>query len=69
MMDAYELRKKKDLAPYDDSMADAITIYDRLIYTMDVDLCSREAHKLISGNIIKGFRCTLADVFTVPITQ
>jgi hypothetical protein len=67
IMDAYELRKKRDLAPYDDSMLFISTIYDHLIYTMDVDLCPRDAHKLISGNIIKGFRYNVNQVYTVPL--
>lgn len=66
-MDAYELRKKRDLAPYDDSMLFISTIYDHLIYIMDVDLCPRDAHKLESGNIIKGFRCNNNSNFQVPI--
>ena len=65
-MDAYELRKKRDLAPYNDSMQGACTIYDYLNYTMDVDLCPKENHKLISGNVIKSFRCITLESTIVP---
>ncbi len=67
IMDAYELRKRRDLAPYDDSMLFISTIYDHLIYIMDVDLCPRDAHKLVSGNIIKGVRCNVSQVYSVPL--
>ncbi len=68
-MNAYELRKRKDLAPYNDSMEDACQIYDNLIYTMDVDLCPKNEHRLVSGNVIKGFRCIVDNVYTVPLKQ
>lgn len=68
-MDVYELRKKRDLAPYNESMQDISTIYDHLGYTMDINLCPREEHKLVSGNVIKGFRCIISNVFTIPLKQ
>lgn len=68
-MNAYELRKKRDLAPYNESMQDICTIYDHLSYTMDVDICSREEHKVESGNVIKGFRCIISNIFTIPVKE
>lgn len=68
-MDAYEIRRKKDLAPFNDNMSDVITIYDHLFYTMDIDLCPRDLQRLVSGNIIKGFRCIVTDTFSVPLNQ
>lgn len=35
------------------------SMYDNFPYVRNINLCSNENIKLISGNIIKGYRCKL----------
>jgi hypothetical protein len=43
----------KRLRPYDSTLEDNLSMYDRLPYCRDSDLCNKEALALISGNVIK----------------
>lgn len=43
--------------PYDSSYECDMSIYDKLPYTMDREVCSTEYIRLISGNHIKFYRC------------
>lgn len=52
-MDANELRQRRDKAPFNELRTEDFIMYDKLPYSMDINLCPRDNHKLISGNIIK----------------
>lgn len=49
--------------PYDSSLEDHVTMYDSLPYERDYDMCNGAI--MVSGNIIKFFRCSQAEPFTV----
>lgn len=64
-MDANELRQRRDKAPFNEMNKEDYLMYDLFPYTMDVDLCSRDNHKLISGNIIKYSTYTISKTFLI----
>lgn len=47
--------------PYDASYECDMSMYDKLPYYMDKEVCSKEYIRLISGNHIKYYRCQLKD--------
>lgn len=51
--------------PYDDSMWDSNSIYDKMPYTWDPDLNVDRIFARISGNIIKAYRCRIDEPFEV----
>lgn len=48
---------------YDASLEDHLTMYDHLPYVRDYDMCNGAI--MVSGNIIKFFRCAETEPFTV----
>ncbi|MFV0342832.1 MAG: hypothetical protein ACK5JH_08045 [Anaerocolumna sp.] len=64
-MDANELRQKRDKAPFHDHNMKNFVMYDLFPYKMDINLCPRESHKLISGNIIKYSTYFINETFLV----
>lgn len=48
---------------YDSSLEEHLTMYDHLPYVRDYDMCNGAI--MVSGNIIKFFRCTEIKPFTV----
>ncbi len=48
---------------YDSSLEDHLTMYDHLPYVRDYDLC--DGVLMVSGNMIKSFRCTEIEPFVV----
>lgn len=67
-MDANELRQRKDKAPFNESSTEKYVMYDRFPYTMDIDLCPKDDHRLHSGNIIKYYTYKLKETFLVTIS-
>lgn len=43
--------------PYDTSLEDNISMYDKLPYKRDEDLCNVSTLGLVSGNLVKFYRC------------
>ena len=41
------------LRPYDSTLEDKTTIYDKQPYKKDPDLCGADKVKLVSGNVVK----------------
>ncbi len=61
-MDYKELRRRKDIGPYDRSYENSFyLLYDNFTYTMDTDLCGADSHVLISGHLIKYNRYKISD--------
>lgn len=60
-----ELRKKKDKGPYDSSLEENINMYDNMPYHRDINYCNQDNLGLISGNIIKFYRCKLVETITI----
>lgn len=51
------------LRPYDKSLEDNLAMYDNMPYLRDATLCNEETIALISGNIVKGYRCNMRDYY------
>jgi hypothetical protein len=56
-----EIRKRKEKGPYDFSMEENITMYDKMPYIRDVNICNRDTIGLFSGNIIKFYCYKIGD--------
>jgi len=54
-----ELRIRKDKGPYDRALEEKISMYDMMPYNRDISLLNYDTLELISGNIIKYYRCKL----------
>lgn len=57
--------KAAPVRPYDDSMWDRTSMYDRMPYVWDPDLNVERIFKKITGNVIKGYRCKIEEPFEV----
>lgn len=55
------LRSKKDRGPYDSTLEDTFPMYDNMPYIRDISICNQEYLGLLSGNIIKYYRCKFSD--------
>lgn len=53
------------LRPFEFTVPDTITMYDKLPYKWDVNLCNRNNIALESGNIIKSFRCNFTNYYEI----
>ncbi len=50
-------KNKTPVTPYDDSMWDRNSMYDRMPYVWDPDLNVEKVFRKVTGNIIKAYRC------------
>lgn len=66
-MDINELRQRKDRAPFKEHSMGQYAMYDKLPYTMDINICPKDNHKLFSGNIIKHFTYKLKETYFVTL--
>lgn len=51
--------------PYDDSMWDQTSMYDRMPYVWNSDLNVDKVFNKVSGNIIKSYRCKMNEPLEV----
>jgi hypothetical protein len=51
--------------PYDDSLWDRNSMYDKMPYVWDPDLNVEKIFKKVTGNVIKGYRCKMDCSFEV----
>jgi len=51
--------------PYDDSMWDRNSMYDRMPYVWDPDLNVEKVFRKVTGNIIKAYRCKIEEPIEV----
>lgn len=51
--------------PYEDSMPDYSTMYDRMPYVWDTDLNIERVYRKVTGNIIKAHRCKIEEPIEV----
>lgn len=49
--------------PYDDNIWNRFTLYDNMPYVWDAD--SVRQLKLVSGNVIKGYRCRMKESYEI----
>lgn len=52
-MDLEDIKRKRHSGPYDHSLEFNINMYDKLPYVKDESLCTKEAIKMHSGNVVK----------------
>lgn len=64
-MNNNELRRLKDKGPYDYTLEEKISMYDLMPYNRDNTLCNGDTLGLISGNIIKYYRCKLVETVSI----
>lgn len=64
-MDTKNNEDKITLKPYDDSMWDRNSMYDKMPYVWDPDLNVEKTFKKFSGNIIKFYRCHIEEPYEV----
>lgn len=53
--------KATPVKPYDDTLWDRNSMYDRMPYVWDPDLNVERIFKTVTGNIIKGYRCKIEE--------
>lgn len=58
-------KKSPPLKPYDDSIWDCYSMYDRMPYVWDPDMNVEKVFKKTTGNVIKAYRCKLEDTIEV----
>lgn len=51
--------------PYDATLEENMSMYDKLPYKRNEDLCNASTLALESGNLIKYYRCTEADAIEI----
>lgn len=61
-IDIETIRKRKDKGPYDKSLEENISMYDKQAYICDVTLCNADTLGLVSGNVIKYYRCNIGEI-------
>lgn len=51
--------------PYEAVLEDNLSMYDRLPYRRDAELCNKSTLALVSGNLIKYYRCASQEMLQV----
>lgn len=51
--------------PYDDTLWDRNSMYDKMPYVWDPDLNVERIFKKVTGNVIKGYRCKMEASFEI----
>lgn len=64
-MDTKKAKKATQEKPYDDSMGDHWSMYNNMPYVWDPDLNVDKVFKIVSGNIIKSYRCVTKEPYEV----
>ncbi len=68
-MNMEELRSRKDRGPYDTALENNFDMYDRMPYIRDIEICRNEHIGMISGNIIKYYRCRITQTFKILVNN
>jgi hypothetical protein len=58
-------QKNVPVKPYDDSLWDRYSMYDRMPYVWDPDLNVEKRFAKTTGNIIKSYRCQIKEPYEV----
>lgn len=58
-MSARNEKKEAPVKPYDDSLWDRYSMYDKMPYIWDPDLNVEKAFAKVTGNVIKSYRCKM----------
>lgn len=60
-----EVKKEASVSPYDDSMWDRNSMYDRMPYVWDSDLNVEKVFTKVTGNVIKAYRCKTREPYEI----
>ena len=63
-MDASRIVKRK-LRPFDAANHDDFSMYNKLPYYRDINLCTNDMITLVTGNVIKYFQYSINDTYTL----
>jgi hypothetical protein len=58
-------KKQAPVKPYDDSMWDRNSMYDKMPYVWDPDLNVEKVFTRVTGNVIKSYRCKMNETYEV----
>ena len=58
-------KKEVPVKPYDDSMWDRYSMYDRMPYAWDPDLNVEKVFTRVTGNVIKAYRYRINEPYEV----
>ncbi len=64
-MDKTKVRNVAALRPFDDTGWDRWSMYDNMPYVWDPDLCDTKHLTMVSGNIIKAYRCIMQEPYEI----
>jgi hypothetical protein len=64
-MDTKIQNKSTPVKPYDDSLWERNSLYDRMPYVWDQDLNVEKIFKRVTGNVIKAYRCQFKETYEV----
>lgn len=62
-MSTLSINSLSPLKPYDENTIHHITLYDNMPYEWDTD--NEKRLTLVSGNIIKGYRCKIKEPYKI----
>lgn len=61
---SYSTPTNHKLNPYDGSLTEDMSMYDRLTYTRNINLCGADSITLYSGNVIKPYQYQISPSYT-----
>ena len=64
-MNTIAMKKDVPVRPYEDSMWDQFSMYEKMPYIWNKDLNTDRVFRKESGNIIKAYRCKIEEPFEV----
>jgi len=64
IIDSSSISKRK-LRPFDAANHDDFSMYNKLPYYRDIDLCTQEMITFVTGNVIKYFQYNVQDTFAL----
>ncbi len=68
-MDRKKGQKTAPVRPYNDTIWDRWSLYDDIPYVQDKSICSAENIAIISGNIVKAYRCLIKEPYKINHEQ
>lgn len=57
------------LRPYEFTVPAVTDMYDHLPYQCDCDMCNKDSIAMVSGNLIKFYRCSTTKEYTIDNTN
>lgn len=64
-MNTLAIKKDMPMKPYEDTMWDQFSMYEKMPYIWNTDLNAERVFRKESGNIIKAYRCKIEEPIEV----